>query len=147
MSLGWVGNSVEKTIYMWFNRSSLIFDRSSLADLHNKSYNTLNSNFTNKHTLSSLILDSKFWSWFANTLNIEVLIHLVLKVLESNKLPLWKSLTKHITKTKMLKVTNSPFKNLYAQKKIQPNYYLSVANVDSSMTELTYIFLKHSTNI
>ena len=36
------------------------FDQSSLADLANKSYNLLDSNFTNKHTLSSLNLDSKF---------------------------------------------------------------------------------------
>ena len=60
------------------------FDQSSLADLANKSYNSLDSNFTNKYTLSSLNLDSKFLSWFANTLHIEILIHLVSKVLEPN---------------------------------------------------------------
>ena len=37
-------NSVEK--------QSASFDRSSHADLHNKSCSTLNSNFTHKHTLS-----------------------------------------------------------------------------------------------
>ena len=36
--------------------------------------------------MSSLNLDSKFWSWFANTLQFEVLIHLVPKVLEPNKM-------------------------------------------------------------
>ena len=62
------------------------FDWSSLVDLANKSCNSLDSNFTNKHTLSNLNLDFKFWSWFANTLHIEVLLHLVPKVLEPNNL-------------------------------------------------------------
>ena len=82
--LGCVGKIYRKLICMKFNQPSLIFYRSSLADLANKSCNSLDSNFTNKHTLSSLNLDSKFWSWFANTLHIKVLIHLVPKVLEPN---------------------------------------------------------------
>ena len=36
---------------------SLIFDRLSPTDLHNKSCSTLDSNFTQKYTLSSLNLD------------------------------------------------------------------------------------------
>ena len=43
-------NSVEKIICKSFDLSSLIFNRSSFADLHNISYNTLNSNYTQKHT-------------------------------------------------------------------------------------------------
>ena len=44
----------------------------------------------------------------------------------------------------MLKVTKTTHYNKIAQPKtIQPNYYLSVASVDSSMTESTCIFLKH----
>ena len=90
--LGWVGKICRKLICTRFNRSSL-------ADLANKSYNSLVSNFTHKHTLSSLNLDSKFWSWFSNTLHIEVLIYLVPKVLEPNKLPIWQSVTKTYHKT------------------------------------------------
>ena len=85
LSLGWVGKICKKLICMRFDRLSLIFDRLSLANLANKSCNSLDSNFTSKHTLSSLNLDSKFWLWFANTLQIEVLLHLVTKVLEHNK--------------------------------------------------------------
>ena len=44
-------NSAEKH-YTSFDRSSLILDRSSQTNLHNKSCNTLNSNSTHKHTLS-----------------------------------------------------------------------------------------------
>ena len=100
-----LGNSAKKKIiYTRFDRLSLIFNQSSLADLANKSSNSLDSNFTNKHTLSSLNLDSKFWSWFANTLQIEVLINLVPKVLEPNKLSFWQSVTKHITKLKCSKL-------------------------------------------
>ena len=41
----------------------------------------------------------------------------------------------------MLKVTKTTHYNKIAQPKtIQPNYYLSVASVDSSMTESTCIF-------
>ena len=53
----WVGKFCKKTICTSFDRSSLIFDRSSLADLHNKFYSTLDSNFTQKHTWSSLNLE------------------------------------------------------------------------------------------
>ena len=111
----------KKTICMSFDRSSLIFDRSSLADLANKSCNSLDFNFTNKHTLSSLNLDLMSWSWFANTLQVYVLIHLDPKVLEPNKLPFWQSVTKHITNMKCSKLQTA-----------QPNFYLSVANVDGS---------------
>ena len=75
--LGWVGNSTEK------NNLHKVWSIEPYR-FANKYYNSLNSNFTNKHTLSSLNLDSKFWSWFANTLQIEVLIHLVSKVLKPN---------------------------------------------------------------
>ena len=74
-------------------------------------HQVLDMNFDlDKHTLSNLNLNSKFWSWFANTLQIEVLIHLVPKVLEPNKLPLWQSVINTHHKTEMLKVTNNPLK-------------------------------------
>ena len=41
----WVGKFCRKTICTSFDRSNLIFDRSNFADLHNKSYSTLDSNF------------------------------------------------------------------------------------------------------
>ena len=94
---------------------------------------------------ASLNLDSMFWSWFANIIHNEVLIHFVPKVLEPNKLLLWQSVTKHITKMKCSKLQIA-HSNLKYPKTIQPNYYLSVASVDSNTTELTCIFLKHSTN-
>ena len=48
----WVGKFCKKKIYTNFDRSSLIFDRLSQADLHSKSCNILDSNFTLKYTLS-----------------------------------------------------------------------------------------------
>ena len=138
MDLGWVGNSTEK------NNLHEVWSIEPCR-FANKSYNSLNSNFTNKHTLSNLNLDSKFWSWFANTLQIEVLIHLVPKVLEPNKLSLWHFVTKDITKMKCSKL-QTVYSNLKCPKTIQHNYYLSVTSVDSSRTKLTCIFLKHSTN-
>ena len=70
MGLGWVRNSIEKTICTTFDRSSLIHDRSSHVDLHSKSCRTLNSNFTYKHTLSKSKTKTKtFWSQFANNTN------------------------------------------------------------------------------
>ena len=56
---------------------------------------------------------------------------LVPKVVEPNNLPLWQSVTKHITRNKMLKVKTTQL-YIIAQNTIQPNYYLSVAKVDSS---------------
>ena len=53
-----------------------------------------------------------FLLWFANTLQIEVLIHLVPKVLEPNKLPIWQSVTKHIKKMKCLKLKKKKKKKL-----------------------------------
>ena len=50
-------------------------------------------------------------------------------------------MTKHKL-DKVLKVTKTThYKNIAQQKKIQPNYYLSVASVDSSTIESTCIFL------
>ena len=43
---------LQKKICTSFDRSSLILDQSSQADLHNNSYSTFDSNFTHKHTLS-----------------------------------------------------------------------------------------------
>ena len=44
----------------------------------------------------------------------------------------------------MLKVTKTANYNIIVQPKtIQSNYYISVASVDSSTTESTYIFLYH----
>ena len=89
-------------------------------------------------------LDSIFWSWFANIIHNEVLIHSVAKVLKPNKLSLWQSVTKHITQMKWkLQTAHSDLK---CPKIIQFNYYPSVASVNSSTTELTCIFLKHPTN-
>ena len=62
----------------------------------------------------------------------EVLIHLVPKVLEPNNLLLWQSVTKHITQNKMLKVKIAQL-HIIVRNTIQPNYYLSVARVDSRM--------------
>ena len=61
----------------------------------------------------------------------EVLIHLVPKVLEPNKLPLWQFVAKHITKMKCSKLQTA-HSNLKCSNTIQPNYYLLVASVDSS---------------
>ena len=51
---------------MSFDRSNLILDQSSQADLHSKSCRTLDSNFTHKHTLTKSKTRQTFWSWFAN---------------------------------------------------------------------------------
>ena len=68
---------------MKFDRSiESNFRRSSLVDLVQYILQSLDSNFTHKHTLSNLNLDSKFWSWFVNTLQIKILIYLIPKVLE-----------------------------------------------------------------
>ena len=70
MGWGWVGKFCKKTICTSFDRSSLILDRSSQADLHSKSCRTLDSNFTEKHTLSkSKTKTQTVWSWFANITN------------------------------------------------------------------------------
>ena len=61
----------------------------------------------------------------------EVLIHLVPKILDLNNIPLWQSVTKHITQNKMLKVKIAQL-HIISQNTIQTNYYLSVANVDSN---------------
>ena len=62
-------NTVEKTIYT-------SFDRSSQADLHNKSCSTIDSNFTHKHTLSKSKTKTKHFDHGLQTLQNEVLIHL-----------------------------------------------------------------------
>ena len=49
-------------------------------------------------------------------------------------------------KIKCSKLQKQPITKIAQQKTIQPNYYLSVASVDNSTTESTYIFLKYSTN-
>ena len=88
MSLGWVGNSAEKTIGM-------TFDRSSQADLHSKSYNNSIPTLHKKHILwASLNKTKTLWSWFANITKWRSNT-LVPNSLEPNKLPLWKSMTKH----------------------------------------------------
>ena len=70
MGLGWVEKFFRKTICTSFDRLSLIFDRLNQADLHSKSYRTLNSNFTYKHTLSKSKTKMKtFWPRFANITN------------------------------------------------------------------------------
>ena len=52
LGLGWVRKFCRKKICTSFDWSSLIFNRSSQADLHSRSCRTLDSNFTYKHTLS-----------------------------------------------------------------------------------------------
>ena len=87
MGLGWVGKSGKKK--KQFARASI--DRVSfsidqaLPKLNGNFLQLLDSNFTHKHTLSSLNLDLMFWLWFANTLQVEVLIHLDPNFLEPNK--------------------------------------------------------------
>ena len=87
MGLGWVGKSGKKK--KQFARASI--DRVSfsidqaLPKLNGNFLQLLDSNFTHKHTLSSLNLDLMFWLWFANTLQVEVLVHLDPTFLEPNK--------------------------------------------------------------
>ena len=69
----------KKTIYTNFDRSSLILDQSSQADLHSKSCSTLDSNFTHKHTLSKSKTRLRCFDHGLPTLQNEVLIHLNLK--------------------------------------------------------------------
>ena len=57
---------------------------------------------------------------------------LVPKVLEPIKLPLWQSVTKHITLNRKLKVKTAQ-SIIKAQNTIQPNHYLLVAKVDSNL--------------
>ena len=117
--LDWVGKIYRKLI-------CTRFDRSSLADLAYKSCNSLDSNFTNKHTLSSLNPDSKFWSWFANTLHIEVLVHLVPKDLEPNK---YKEIKRFNNLDKGIKVIENALLihiSIYSWSLIFPNYYMII---------------------
>ena len=60
---------------MSFDRSSLILDQLSKADLHSKSCKTLDSNFTHKHTLSKFKTRLKHFDHGLPTLQNEVLIH------------------------------------------------------------------------
>ena len=70
MSLGWVENFCRKTICMTFDRSSLILDRSSQADLHSKSCSYSILTLHKKQILwASLNKTKMFWSWFANIIN------------------------------------------------------------------------------
>ena len=68
-----------KTIYISFDRSSLILDRSSKANLHSKSCSLLDSNFTHKHTLSKSKNKTKRFDHGLPTLQNKILIHLNLK--------------------------------------------------------------------
>ena len=55
---------------MTFDRSSLILDRSSQADLHSKSYSYSIPTLHKKQILwASLNKTKTFWSWFANIIN------------------------------------------------------------------------------
>ena len=75
MSLGWVGNFVEKTICMSFDLSSLILDRLSQADLHSKSCSTLDSNFTINTYFEQVLNKTKHFDHGLPTLQNEVLIN------------------------------------------------------------------------
>ena len=68
--LGWIGNFCRKKIYRTFNRSSLILDKLSQTELHNKCCNNLIPTLHKKQILwASLNKTKKFWSWFANITN------------------------------------------------------------------------------
>ena len=61
--------------------------------------------------------------------------------MEPNKLPLWQSVTKHKLKQNAQSyIKTAHYKNIAQHKKLQSNYYLSVASVDSSTTKSTCIF-------
>ena len=72
------------------------------------------------------------------TLHIRVLNTLVPKSLEPNKLPIWQSVTKQTKRSKFTK--KSPLQKNSHYNKFNPNYYPSVASVDSNSIELTCIF-------
>ena len=71
------------------DRLSLIFDRSSLAVLDNKFLQNTRFKLTLKQTLSKPKPRLIVLIMVCQYIQIEVLIHLVPKVLEPNKLPLW----------------------------------------------------------
>ena len=132
MGLGWVGKICKKNIL-----HELRLIKSNFRSIEPCRFSPINLAITRFQLLqintlwASLNLDSTFWSWFANIIHNEVLIHLVPKVLEPNKLPLWQSMTKHITKMKCSKLQTA-HSNLKCLDTIQPNYYLLVARVDNS---------------
>ena len=107
--LGWVGKFCKK-----INLHEVRSMESNFRSIEFCRFRPINPTITRFQLLqintlwASLNLDSMFWSWFANIIHNEVLIHLVLKVLEPNKLPLSQSVTKHITKMKCSKLQNSP---------------------------------------
>ena len=83
LGLSW--KSVEKTFCPRFNRSSLLFDRSSQAESHKYFYSHSIPTLHITHTLwASLNKTNLFWSWFSN-ITIRVLNTLVPKSLEPNK--------------------------------------------------------------
>ena len=80
-----------------------------------------------------------FLLWFANTLQIEDLIHLVPKVLEPNKLPIWQSVTKHITKMKCLKLKKKKKKKKLKKKNLnstQINFMQKLLKTQCFMNEM-----------
>ena len=79
---------LQKKICTSFDRSSLILDQSSQADLHSKSCNNSIPTLYKKHILwASLNKTKMFWSWFAN-ITKWISNTLVPNSLEPNKLPL-----------------------------------------------------------
>ena len=61
---------LQKTIYATFDQSSLILDRSSQKELHNKFYSNSIPTLHKKQILwASLNKTKMFWSWFANITN------------------------------------------------------------------------------
>lgn len=66
---------------------------------------------------------------------------LVPKVLEPIKLPIWQYVTKHITLNRKLKVKIAQ-SIIKAQNTIQPNHYLSVVKVDSSLNWINLYILE-----
>ena len=61
--------------------------------------------------------------------------------LEPNKLPLWQSETKHNLVAQSLQI-KAIYKIMLTKHKFNPNYYPSIAKVDSNSIESTCIFPK-----
>ena len=85
MSLGWVGSSIEKN-----NLHEVRSIESNFRSIEPCRFRLINPAITQFQLLqintlwASINLESMFWSWFANIIHNEVLIHLVPKVLEHN---------------------------------------------------------------
>ena len=86
LGLGWVGKFCRK-----INLHEVRLIKSNFRSIEPCRFRPINLAITRFQLLqintlwASLNLDSMFWSWFANIIHNEVLIHLVPKVLEPNR--------------------------------------------------------------